>query len=282
MASDSRILEIAETALAESWKKIKGRQYFRADNEDYVKLPEYNLIPTVSFADIESDYAAGAGQELKGKFCAAHSSAALVANSFGLFRNKFSPPIPEVAGIYDLSYPEFEKPMRIEGLRGTPPNPDVVFTGSDYIIAIESKFTEFLSEKRGEFRASYDKLVPKMEHGWRKVFERIREQPNHFGGFDAAQMVKHYLGIRCVKANRRSLAYLFWEPRNAESIDVFREHRGHIAKFAEMVKGSEIPFRWQSYADLWGLWEKTASQKIEEHIGHLKQRYLIGNYPLTV
>jgi hypothetical protein len=190
-------------------EKNQGRRFFRTDNKDYVTLPEYNLIPTVSFADIEGDYATAAGRELAGKFCAAYSSAALVANSFGLFRNERHHLMPETAGFNALSLAGFEQTLPIAGLRGHAPTLDAVLTGGKSIVAIESKLTEPLTIKRGEFSASYDKLVPTMEDGWRKAFQIIREQPDHFGGFDAAQIVKHYLGIRCAKAERRLLLYLF-------------------------------------------------------------------------
>jgi hypothetical protein len=82
----------------------------------------------------------------------------------------------------------FEKRLP-HGLRSEPPNLDVVIRGSDVLVAIESKCTEYLRGKRGEFKPAYDPLVEKMEAGWRAVFQIIREQPDHFGGLDAAQLV---------------------------------------------------------------------------------------------
>jgi hypothetical protein len=183
---NSEILALAESALADSWRRMKRDECFRAKPVGYVNRPEDNLLSTVSLADIEEDYGGAAGHELEHKFCAPYSSAALVANCFGPFRK--NGPIPSVAGANGLTLLRFEKRLP-HGLRSEPPNLDVVIRGSDVLVAIESKCTEYLRGKRGEFKPAYDPLVEKMEAGWRAVFQIIREQPDHFGGLDAAQLV---------------------------------------------------------------------------------------------
>jgi hypothetical protein len=270
---NSEILALAESALADSWRRMKGDKCFRAKPIGYVNRPDDNLLSTVSFADIEKDYGGAAGHELEHKFCAAYSSAALVANCFGPFRK--DGPIPSVAGANGLTSLRFEQRLR-HGLRSEPPNLDVVIRGSDVLVAIESKCTEYLQGKRGKFKPAYDPLAEKMEAGWHEVFKLIRKEPDHFGGLDAAQLVKHYLGIRCsATEHRKVLLYLFWEPLNADSFSVFAEHRGWIAEFSEIVRGSEVEFQHQSYLELWKSWSSGASPVVSEHLCQLKKRYLV-------
>jgi len=272
--NNSEILALAESVLADSWRRMKGDKCFRAKPVGYVNRPEDNLLSTVSLADIEQDYAGAVGHELEYKFCAAYSSAALVANCFAPFRKHG--PIPSVAGANGLVSLRFEDRLP-HGLRSQPPNLDVVLRGSDVLVAVESKCTEYLRGNRGEFKPAYNPLEEKMEAGWRKVFRIIREQADHFGGLDAAQLVKHYLGIRHSAAeHRKVLLYLFWEPLNADSFSVFAEHRRWIAEFSEVVQGSEVEFQSQSYPELWRLWSSGPSPVGSEHLRQLKERYLVN------
>ncbi len=253
---------------------MKGDKCFRAKPVGYVNRPEDNLLSTVSLADIEEDYGGAAGHELEHKFCATYSSAALVANCFGPFRR--DGPIPTVAGANGLASLRFEERLP-HGLRSEPPNLDVVMRGSDVLVAVESKCTEYLSGKCGEFKPAYNRLAEKMEAGWHEVFKLIRKEPDHFGGFYAAQLLKHYLGIRhSATEHRKVLLYLFWEPLNAESFSVFAEHRRRVAEFSEIVQGSEVEFQSQSYPELWRSWTSGPSPVDSEHLRQLKKRYLVN------
>jgi hypothetical protein len=184
-------------------------------------------------------------------------------------------PILSIAGASGLTSLHFEQQLP-HGLRGKPPNLDVVIRGSDVLVAVESKCTEYLCRKRGEFKPAYDPLVEKMEGGWQKVFKLIRETPDHFGGLDAAQLLKHYLGIRRSTEYRKVLLYLFWEPLNADLFTAFVEHRKWIAEFSEIVQGSEVEFQRQSYPELWESWSSAASPFVSEHLRQLNKRYLVN------
>jgi hypothetical protein len=120
----SEILALAESALADSWRRMKGDKCFREEPVGYVKLPEDNLLSTVSFADIAEDYKGAAGRELELKFCATYSSAALAANCFGLFR-KGGCPIPSVAGANGSTSLHFEQPLA-HGVLGQRPTLDAL------------------------------------------------------------------------------------------------------------------------------------------------------------
>jgi hypothetical protein len=56
------------------------------DKNGYVNEAEQNLIEGVRLKDFEADLLQGDGNEMKGKFRAAHSSSALAVNTFAPFK----------------------------------------------------------------------------------------------------------------------------------------------------------------------------------------------------
>ncbi len=61
-------------------------------DKGYARWPQDNLIPGIKLAMFEEDLRRGDGNELRMKFCAVHSSAALAVNCFALFKEQ-----PEVS-----------------------------------------------------------------------------------------------------------------------------------------------------------------------------------------
>ena len=72
-------------------KKAKDqlRQAFAGvtDDKGYTSLPRENLVPDIDWGPIQIDLQRGDGGELRQKFNAVHSSAALAVNSFGPFKS---------------------------------------------------------------------------------------------------------------------------------------------------------------------------------------------------
>ena len=60
------------------------------DEQGYTASFADNLVPSVEIADFEADLAQGSGDELAGKFRAAHSSSALAVNCFAPFKRNLS------------------------------------------------------------------------------------------------------------------------------------------------------------------------------------------------
>ena len=58
------------------------------DEKGYVSEASQNLIEGVHIGDFEADLRQGDGNELEGKFRAAHSSSALAVNTFAPFRTR--------------------------------------------------------------------------------------------------------------------------------------------------------------------------------------------------
>ena len=70
-----------------------------------------------------------------------------------------------------------------------------------------------------------------------------------------------------------TLLYLYWEPRNAERLPLFAEHRLEIEAFSERIAGSRPAFRSISYPELWREWSVTASSWLTVHLDALRARY---------
>ena len=236
----------------------------------YVSCPEENLLSSAQLLDFYSDLEAGSGNELQKKFCALHSSSALAVNTFATWKR--NPTNLSLCGREGFTSLTFERKCPT-GLGGTSPNLDVFLDNNLCVIAVESKFLEYLTPKKGCFSESYtrDKL-PQAEDSWWHLIDRIKHQPKQH--LDAAQLVKHYLGLRNLapKGGRETvLLYLFWEPENCMDFPVFHKHREEIADFASHIEESSVKFIAQSYLALWDEWEHYYGNT--QHVSELRKRY---------
>jgi hypothetical protein len=264
MTPMQNLTEKAKTAL-------RGRFAGRVDAKGYVSFPQDNLIEGVRFEDFEQDLRSGAGDELRTKFCAVHSSSAIVANTFAPFKEKPADLI--LLGQQGFEPPIFEKTIPT-GLGGTPPHLDVWLKRGGHVMAVESKLTEHLAPKQAEFRESYQRsALPYAEDCWWDVLTDAKSAGKRY--LDVAQLVKHYLGLvrflREKKPESATLLYLFWEPTNAMEFDACRRHRDEVAKLAESVGQSDIIFRWTTYDQLWNEW--LTQPHLSQHARNLKTRY---------
>lgn len=243
----------------------------------YARSYHHLLLPLVLPEHFEEDLRAGDGNELEEKFRAVHSSAGLAVNCFAPFRGR----------IGDLWIPGTTKPdgLRFEakcptGLRGTPPNLDVLLDGRAGVTAIESKFTEYLSRKKSEFKPAYRKGITddRMRQGYFAEMIRLMDQPDGYKWLDAAQLIKHAFGLaHTFKGRKVTLLYLYWEPENSDSSTLFAEHRREIDEFADRMSGSSPTFRAISYPELWRSWCEPAStpEWLHQHVKNLRNRYLV-------
>ena len=271
----------AEVEVTRRLRSIKGDKIFRLDRPKYTLSVEDNLVTGLTIEDFWEDLDAGDGSELSdspnapAKFCAAYSSSALVVNTFGPFRH--SPDHLSLVGYSDFSKTNFERKCPT-GLRGIPPNLDFFATGPKSLVAVESKFLEILQPKTAIFKKSYDTAIETLaEPVWEGMYQALLDDPAKYIHLDAAQLVKHYLGIRntfsdCQAA--KALVYMYWEPTNAEDLSEFREHRNEVALFSRAVEKSEIRFVAISYSELWRYWSDGSSWGgMLAHVNALKQRY---------
>ena len=257
----------AKHAIQQRYNEISAE---KLDDRGYAARPELNLLPGVRLEDVQADFAQGSGDELAGKFCAAHSSSALAANTFGPWRK--NPRSLSLLGKTGFTALQFERQCPT-GLGGIPPNLDLVIVGTDVVIGVESKFLEFLAPKQPQFTDSYTAAnLPQMEPGWANLMASLKAGPEQY--LDGAQLVRHYLGLRNqpeFKGKKIILLNLFWEPENWADFPEYRQHRAELAAFQEAVQDSAVTFVWMTYLELWRYWE--AQGLFPDHVRHLRARY---------
>jgi hypothetical protein len=170
------------------------------DDKGYVSDAAKNVIEGVHLIDFEADLRQGDGNELEGKFRAAHSSSALGVNNFAPFKSRPAElMLPAGGGFASIQF-ERKCPHGLIGRRS--PNLDVLADGEGGIVAIESKCLEYLSSHKAEFSPAYNLEIQdrRRQTGWFQEMEHLTKEPATYRWLDAAQLVKHAFGNRCRKA----------------------------------------------------------------------------------
>ena len=247
------------------------------DNKGYVSEAIQNLIEGVHLNDFEADLRQGDGNELEGKFRAAHSSSALAVNTFAPFKTKPTDLwLPGAGGFARLDF-ERKCPHGLLGRRS--PNLDVLAEGPNGVVAIESKCLEPLTSHKAEFAPAYDSEIrdQRRQTAWFREMHRLVENPRSYHLLDAAQLVKHSFGIAYTFPDQPvTLLYLFWEPSNSDAFPVFAEHRAEVGRFAASIAGGGPKFVAMSYPELWELWVSHSEPEwLPIHVSHLRARYAV-------
>ena len=273
MSGESTLKSKIQKALAERLFKQnpKARKFLFPD---YVRSPEEVLVPEVEFQPIREDLEKGGGGELNPwpdrppKFQAAHSSSALAANTFGPYRN--GPERLTLAGHSGFTDLQFEFQCPTGAGRGIA-NLDVLLNGNNIVLGIESKLVETLSKKKASFSKKYHKVFDNEKNAaWMGIFKTLDKKTNLYDYLDAAQLVKHYLGLRQkFKKERVSLVYLYWEPTNAKKFKIYQKHSNEINELVQQLSGADIPLLAISYSELW----KEMEASNPEHVARLRERY---------
>ena len=264
-------MDTVQRAKMALWKRFREVTGYPHDPDGYVGHPARNLIQGVSPEMIKEDYLQGSGSEWNTKFRAIHSSAALAANSFG--RWKTDPAALAIQGLSGFGPPALEAKCPT-GLKGTPPNLDVLLQSSTDVIGIESKLLEPLTQKKSKFSASYTRTnLPRCEEQWWALLEDTKRRSP--GYFDAAQIIKHYLGLRnsFQDGRRIHLLYIYWKPLNARDFPEYESHQQEIQRFTSFVAGSEVDFVAMDYLALWRHWRDETL--LTPHVRNLMTRYAV-------
>jgi hypothetical protein len=260
------LLDCSHSALLAGAQKVSPPVHYNQNG--YAPSWKDNLMNGLPLTEIVHDLSGGAGHELDSKLCAAHSSAALVANTFGPWRT--APALLVLGGITGFRSVCFEATCPT-GMGGTPPHLDLLAEG-DLPVAVESKCTEWMEPKSATFSDSYNHL--RSSHGdspWFGQMLQLREEPKRYRFLDAAQLVKHAFGLLTrYKAREVRLVYLYWEPRNSEDWEECHEHRAEAKDIAGKVERSPVRLIPMCYSELWAEWER---RSITDHLRYLRTRY---------
>lgn len=219
------------------------------------KLP---LLPGVPESRVRAILDKAGGNEIaSGKFASPQSSAALAVNGFGWFLDRPAdlPPFP---GLEHCDWPairvDVERQMRFPWRGGRHPWLDAAVETLDCLIGVESKrYEPFRDRKKAKLSDAYDRDVwgEGMEQ-WCAMRDLLRAEPHYYRYLDAAQLVKHAFGIstqahKCGK--EPILLYLFAEPSDAGSPEIFTTHRTEITDFLDRVRGGRLRFASCSWAE---------------------------------
>jgi len=251
------------------------------------------LLPGVPIDLIRACYAAAPGNEIaSGKFASPESSAALAANAFGPFLTRpadLPPPPGGEAWGWPASSVRLEATVRFPWSGGRHPCLDVLVETPAALIGVESKrYEPFRAKAAVSLSETYRRPVwGDAMAGYERVRDSFRDGGNSFVRLDAAQLVKHALGLRTAVhrderlRNRRTvLLYLYAEPASwPDGRPVPRAaidgHRAEVRDFAEMVRGDEVVFHACSYRQLLSAWSAAASDLARAHAAAIAAHFLL-------
>lgn len=259
-------------ALADGY--LEGKPDGILDARGYLSDYRDALLEGVLPESFVADLTAGAGNELHSKFLAPHSSSALAVNSFGWFFGK--PGLLDLPGYGVQDLVGFEQKFPTGLVRAEAPHLDVVLANDDRIVAIESKCLEFLSPGAPAFSERYrTEITDERSQGpWYQEMVRILEgKGESYRHLDAAQLIKHALGLSYKQERPVTLLYLWWEPANADAFPVFAAHRDEVERFALNLGEGQPRFVAMPYNDLWSYWLQSARSDVREHSRNLLHRY---------
>lgn len=279
-----RLYLAAKYALSDAFRRTKGNKalgQWQSPFDAYCATVEDNLLKGVPFSKLRQAFDDGEGKELHGdkhcppKMAAVYSSSALVVNTFGPWHD--NPSELMINGHTGFRKMNFEAQLS-HGLQRPWPHLDLCLESDTEVLAIESKCLEYLTAKRAFFKPAYDTIADtRAQSVWFQHIALLREDSAHYKYLDAAQLIKHYLGLSySVPKKLVTLLYLFWEPINWKDFETFRDHRKEIADFADVVSGDRVRFRAMSYIELWNQWEQRQSPIwLAGHLQSLTARYRV-------
>ena len=233
-------------------------------------------------------YQAAGGHELvSGKFANPESSAALAANSFGMFVMRpdlLSLPRGCMVG-QSAQRVALEAEMRFPWSGGLHPWLDVGVQTTERLIGIESKrYEPFRDHKTAKFSTAYSRPVWGQAMGPYEAMRDALSAGRHFAFLDAAQLVKHAFGLRTEgqrTGKRALLCYFYAEPRafpdgRVIPVSAFQAHRDAVTSFATEVSSTvaDVAFCTLSYADLLQHWAGQPS--LTDHAAALAARFDVG------
>lgn len=273
----------SKRAILEHQRKWAVTEGLRVDAAGYVESIEANLRAPLS-NEARIAFSRGSGGELKAsrrrppKMCALHSSAALAANVFDFWSGRDRSLLSTSLGLqHRIVAVNFEAQFDT-GLPGSPPNLDVGLELDDEsVVAVESKFTEWLTPKSRKHLPFKEKYFPKDVDLWtdrslltcQTVARDVQSAKTRYRFLDAPQLLKHALGLATRRGTRWALVYLFLDSSGAEG----DAHREEIADFTARL-GSGVPFRAMSYQDLVRGFSGNLDAEAYEYVAWLSRRYL--------
>jgi len=261
----------------QTWASDRGLAF---DSRGYCESCTANLFEPLTACSLR-DIERGDGAELgignaKGKIQALHSSTALACNVFDYWRGRNLAVLRKGFGLSTrLCGLAFEQKFPTGA--GGSANLDVVLYGCDgTIFAIESKFTE-------PFKRSKNKCFLKPKYfppdrslwkdtglpGCQVVAENLRDGVLRFETLDAAQLLKHMLGLGRSRLSW-NLMCIWYAPGGQLS----NLHSEELATFSRALGVDSQRFRAMTYQDLFRNLE--LGPEDADYMAYLQTRYFAG------
>lgn len=221
-------------------------------------------LPGVSEAYLRDRYGLARGHEIEsGKFSSPVSSSCLAANAFAWFNERpgLLPPFAGLASVGEPLSVNVEVQMRCPWRGGVHPWLDAAFETDAHLVGVESKrFEPYRDGKTADFSVAYDRDVWLGLEPYDRVRQRLAAGDISFDHLDAAQLIKHALGLSTQgrKVGKAPiLVYLFAEPATLAGKSLaaaIAKHRLEVAQFADLVSGASVRFCASSYRDWIATW----------------------------
>ena len=255
------------------WAKSKGF----APRNAYLPSIGDNLRQELS-TGARTDLERGSGREFRERgikpprLQALRSSCALSLNVFDYWRSRDPYPLQYSLHLRDrITRVSFEENFPT-GAGGNPPNVDVLLRlENDQYVAIESKFTEWLTPRGRTLEAKYFPGAKDLwaERGLNKcqALANSLRDTSTFVHLDAARLLKHALGMSR-KTGTFELYYIYFDWASPES----EVHAAELARFADSVE-DEIRFRSMTYQYLFTRLRHSTRPTDQDYIEYLTTRY---------
>lgn len=251
------------------------------DARGYVRALEDNLRAPLA-AECLVELARGSelepGSTRPPRLLSLYSSAALVLNVFGAWRGLDAQPLVSALGLAAEGRAaglEFEAPLAT-GLAGDPPLADVVLRfPAGRVVAIESKFGEWLVRRPRHKRVFKDKYFPADGRVWeaaglrrcQALAEALQRGDERYRWLNGAQLLKHALGLARAGQSPPSLVYLYFDWAGRESV----AHGAELERMRASL-GAEVDLRVLRYQDVFATLRASAGVA-PDYLRYLEERY---------
>lgn len=243
------------------------------------------LTDDLTVADVRPALAAlasGAGQELSGEengrapFLAPWSSALMAVN--------FLAPFASRDGLFEIVGGKlaFERELRVTGVRSrVGPTPDAILQGASGTVVIEAKVAEpWRREREQKVSVQYDERAARLSPRALAVVEAIRTGALAYKHLDAAQLVKHLLGIHSALedgslAEPVRLVLLYWRPSDTgRHTDAFEQLEDEFVDLAARLGDQPVTMTAASTSAVLDTWSGHAQPAwLRQHAARLRARY---------
>ncbi|MGO9753298.1 MAG: PGN_0703 family putative restriction endonuclease [Solirubrobacteraceae bacterium] len=209
-------------------------------------------------------------------FCSAESSALMTVNFLAPFSAR-----GQLLGLGPGAL-VFERELRVQGVRApVGPTLDAVLQVEEGALAVEVKTAEpWRKPPSRAISSQYDAVAESVSPGVIDAVGAVRENRAGYMCLDAAQLLKHLLGIHSAVRDGRlrgpvRLVVLYWRPSRAGDYEaMFDRFEAELDDFAQRVGDQLIAVSGITTRDLLAQWsDRDYEPWLREHAQRLRMRY---------